>query len=387
MSILVLGAGGVLGRLVLRHLAGDHAPLVAAGRDLDRLAAVAADVGVQQTRAVTGEALPETFDGASVVVVCVPHTALRREAVVAAAATVGAQVVDLCPAPAAWMGATRALASGTTTLPGSALPGSALPGSAPPDPAPDTITVVPGAGLRGAVGECLARLAAGAVTDPRAVHIAHTLLDRVGMWWGIPSPGARAELAEALSRPFPAQDHGTWVEESPAQARRLAWFPRPVGPAHAVAVPSCEPLAVVQGLPSLEEARCYEAMPSWRAEALQMLAGMTRWEAAGRRIAARITRPRPEAGPARRHAMRWAAVAEGAGAEGVARAWANGRDPLDVTAATAALLARRLCEGGAPAGVVGAAEVVDAATLLDGLAVTCDLRWSVVRPPDLPARG
>jgi hypothetical protein len=240
------------------------------------------------------------------------------------------------------------------------------------------ITVVPAAGFAAVPGDPLADLAAHAVTAPREVHVCYAFPD--GGVLGALSIGSRRALATALGAPGLALVRGELVEELAGEARRLAWFPRPVGPVHAAGVPAPEPLTVPRHVPSVRTVRTSLALTSWRAELLQA-AGNAATHPAGRRfLERRLTARRGAPSAARRAATRWACVAEAAGEEGIARAWAYGTDPYATGAASAVALAEAVAGGHADAGVIPPALAEVPAELLDTLSARTDLRWSVTRP-------
>jgi len=235
--------------------------------------------------------------------------------------------------------------------------------------------LVAAAGVRFAVGDLLAALAAGLVAAPQDLHVAYT----AGGGKGTLTPGERRAAIAALGVPGTALVSERRVEEHPGQARRLAWFPRPVGPAHAAAVPGGEVHTVPLHLESLTTIRTYEALPGWRAELLQAQANLARTGWGRRMLARRLAGRRSAAGPATRAGQRWGCVAELAGQGELGRAWAYGHDPVVTTAALACELAARLEETPAVPGRGGSrapAQIDDAARILDAVAERTDLRWS-----------
>lgn len=242
------------------------------------------------------------------------------------------------------------------------------------------VSVVPGAGLQHLVGDTLAVLAGSAVTHAEELHVAYTLPDQASVLRAS-TAGRRRSLAAELGRPALAVVHGQRVEERVGEARRLAWFPRPVGPAHAAAIAGGEAITVPRALPDVQLVRTYLAVPGWRAELLQATANAARRPRMRAWIVRRIERPRPPLSDARRAALRWACVAEARGEDGeVARAWAYGHDPYRTTATVAASVAGRLAHGGVPPGVLAPSEVDQPAELLHTIAAASGLRWSTTRP-------
>lgn len=240
-------------------------------------------------------------------------------------------------------------------------------------------TVVVGAGVVATPGDLLAAVAGSAVTRPRELHVAHVLPD--GGLRRAASVGMLRTAASLVARPVLALDAAELTEEPLAEARRLAWFPRPVGPHHAVAVPGLEPLLVPRHVGGLRTVRTYLAVRSARAELVQLLGNLARSERARPRVQRWVTGREPsDPSPELLAATRWACVVEAAGEDGVARAWMNGRDPYAITGLLATILAERVLAGRAAAGVVPPALVDVAADLLDEVAARSRVRWSVVRP-------
>lgn len=235
--------------------------------------------------------------------------------------------------------------------------------------------VVGAAGVRFAVGDLLAGLAAPLVVAPQALHVAYT----DGGAGRAATPGERRAAIAALGQAGTALVDHRRVEEHPGEARRLAWFPRPVGPAHAAAVPGGEVHTVPLHLPGLATIRTYEALPGWRAELLQARANLARTTWGHRVLARRLRGRRSPDGPAIRAGLRWGCVAELAGRGQLGRAWAYGHDPVGTTAAIATELAVRLSTLPPVPGHGGArapSQIADPGELLDAIAEVTDLRWS-----------
>ncbi len=335
MTIGLLGAAGVVGGAVTDVLAAQGRAVV----PVDLAAPHAALARVEVVVAATGGDLPAT------------RSAIR------AAASAGVHVVDVDRE----VGSLRWLHE-----------------TAASEGAVSGVLMVGAAGVRFAVGDLLAALAAGHVADPTDVHVAYT----GGGGRRLPTPGERRAAVAALGVPGTALVAHRRVEEHPGEARRLAWFPRPVGPAHAAAVPGGEVYTVPLHLPGLATIRTYEALPGWRAELLQARSNLARTRWGHRMLARRLQRPGGAAGPATRAAQRWGCVAELAGDVELGRAWAYGHDPVATTAAIATELALRLeATGRVPGagGVRAPAQITDPAVLLDAVAERTDLRWSRAR--------
>lgn len=240
------------------------------------------------------------------------------------------------------------------------------------------VTIVPGAGAAFLLGDLLGAVAARATRDPAEVHVAYALPDRGDLlrgWTG----GLRRSAIAGLAAGGVALVDGAQVEENAGEARRLAWFPRPVGPHHAAGMPGGEALSLPRHVDGLRTVRTYVALPSLAAELLQAGARSLRRGGGEGRVAQLLLRlPAPD--DRRRGAIRWACVAEAAGRDGPARAWAYGADPYAFAAAALVLVAEHVAGGSCPCGVVAPGELGDPAALLDELTLRTGARWSLARP-------
>ncbi len=337
--VAVVGAAGRIGRIVLEQLAADGVTVQRVGRELSHR---------------TDEAIGDAA-------VVVDATGGQVPQLLAAAGARGCHVVEVRPDQASVQGRFAA-----------------------PAPSGDA-TLVPGAGLQPLVGDLLAHVAGSAVGELEAVHVAYVFPDHRGVLGGA-SPARRRIVAEELAAPMLALLDGDVVDEPLGEHRRLAWFPRPIGPHHAAAIPGAEMVTVPRHLPGVATVRTYVAISGWRAELLQFVGNASTSPAGRRRLVERLERPVSEETVQRRADRRWACVAEAAGSDGVARAWAYGRGPERLTGRAAAVVARRLLGGGTPTGVRSPAELGAPPRLLDELAMRTDLRWSLSRP-DEPVNG
>lgn len=229
------------------------------------------------------------------------------------------------------------------------------------------------AGFWGGLGSLLAGVAVDEARDAREVHVAYgfpgsrRLLSRV-------SPTLRQTLVRAATDPAVARVDGVQVPEPLGEGRRLAWFPRPVGPAHAVAVGGLEHRASLD-VPTV---RTWLAAGSMAAELLQAVG---RWDV-GRGPGAWLDRRAQQGGggPGATNDVRWAVVVEVLDVDGgIVRAWANGTDPVRATADLLLEAAGRLAVHG-PAPDVTVLGLGAPQAQLDALADLRTLRWSVSRP-------
>jgi short subunit dehydrogenase-like uncharacterized protein len=244
------------------------------------------------------------------------------------------------------------------------------------------ISAVPAAGFDFLPGDLLAGVAGAAGAEPAEIHVAYIVPGSGGLL-RVASAGTRRTAATMLDRPGVALDRGELIEERIAEARRLAWFPRPVGPHHAAGIPGGEAISVPRHVLGVRTVRTYLAMPGWQAEATQVLGAAARWGPLRRRLTAVLERGSGGPSEERRRTTRWGCVAEARGRDGVARAWAYGHDLYGLTATAMVVVGEALVEGGVGAGVVPPAAVGAPGEVLDRIAARSDLRWSVSRPDPL----
>lgn len=238
--------------------------------------------------------------------------------------------------------------------------------------------VVPAAGFVSVVGDALAVVAGQRLVGPSRADVTVYVPTRRSLLTGA-TPRERAALLEALVAPMSVLADGQVVDERIAEDRRLAWFPRPVGPHHAAAVPGPHWRTLPRVMPTLRTVRTALALRSSSAEVLQGLGNAVRLDWVADRVRRRAARPGRDPGTA---GERWAIVVEVATAGGsMVRGWAYGHDRHGLTAASAALLACRVATADAstPAVPVGPTEIMAAEPLLDVLAARTNLRWSITQ--------
>lgn len=245
------------------------------------------------------------------------------------------------------------------------------------DPPRGGAPVVPGVGWFSAVGDAVAVVAAARLPAAERADVTAWVPSRRSLVAGA-SPRERRQLWRAATEPVPSLVDGRVVTDRIAQARRLAWFPRPVGPHHAVGVPGTHWRTLPRAVPGLVTVRTGLALRSSSAELLQGLGQLARHRTQPDGWPLLVPRRAADRGTA---GERWALVAEVATRDTeVVRGWAYGRDRHELTAQVVAAVAARLGRAGPdafPAGQVGVAELVDATEVLDDLAARTQLRWSV----------
>lgn len=366
MTIIVLGATGFTGRLIVAELCRRQHHPVLAGRDLMSLASVADEHGLGMDNLVEIDVTSPNFASslrhADIIINTVGPFVRLGPAVVDAALAVGADLVDISGEQAHLVRLAdddaRAKAAG--------------------------ITLVPAAGFDFAPGELLAGVCAATqprVTDIDICYAVATERPSIRLQRRAPmsSHGTRTSVAAMLSQEHKAFVDGKLVYESIGQARRLAWFPRPVGPRHAAGIPGGEAVLVPRRMPSVTNVRTYLAMPTWRAELLQAVGTLARGERFGNWLHARLTSNANDPTPQVRECTKWAAVCEARFQREVVRSWAWGTDPYGFTASAAVAATERLIElrnsRQTMPGVRSIAELAEPQAMLDRLAVRSDLRW------------
>jgi len=366
-TIGVLGASGYTGRLVVAEGLRRGHPIVALGRDPDRVRSRLAADGIDADRDLAGirtadvgdrDGLRAALGGLSVVLTTVgPFDRLGRD-VLDAAIDTATHYVDVTGEQPfiRWAYDQRNAAARAAG-----------------------ISAVPAAGFDFLPGDLLAGLAGDVVASPSEIHIAYIVPGSGGLL-RVTSAGTRRTAATMLDRPGVALDRGELTEERLAEARRLAWFPRPVGPHHAAGIPGGEAISVPRHVPGVRTVRTYLAIPGWQAEAIQLLGSAARWAPLRRRVTAMLEGGSDGPSQTRRRTTRWGCVAEARGHDGIARAWAYGHDLYGLTATAMVVVGEALLAGDVQPGVVPPAMVAAPGALLDRIAARSDLRWSVARP-------
>lgn len=233
---------------------------------------------------------------------------------------------------------------------------------------------VVGAGLTPVLGVALARVAIGDRHDVSEVHITYSVPMKRRDW----DPHTRTIVEALLAAPGREWHNGIARHPLVAEGRRLAWFPAPIGPHHAVSVPFADAV-VLRRARSVDTATVSVAMRSWLAELVQV-AG--RGGRVGGPLRGRFARAAAAVTEERRAAQRWAVVVEVVTPTGVTRAWANGSDLLAAHSDVVVAMSEAAVD--ARGGLITAAEV-DAQGLLDGLSNRGTLRWAVRRHDARPA--
>ncbi|MEX2487243.1 MAG: NAD(P)H-binding protein [Nitriliruptoraceae bacterium] len=356
--VSVIGATGFTGRRIVTKLAARGHTVVAIGRDAERLAAACEGlVGVIERRVDLTEpgALPRALVGTSVAVAAVGPFTRYGSLMVAAALDAGVDLVDI----AGEQSAVRAMIADYETA------------------AVDAgVRLVPSAGFEFWLGDVLADLVAP-IGDVDQIQVAYAV-DASSGRGPTASRGTRRTVIDVVGREFIALANGRLVTQSIAETRRIAWFPRPVGPRHTIGIGGTECLSLPRRHPHLQTVETALAVPGWKAELLQACVPLVRRRRVRSALECWVDTRAREADDDRVAGARWSVVAEGRGRRSRARAWATGRDPYGCTADLVADVVERLEVGGGSPGVCSPAEVADPASMLDQLAGADRLRWGIV---------
>lgn len=369
-GVTLLGASGYTGRLVAAALDRRGVEFVAAGRDRSRVRDAVAGL-----EAATAVRTADASDEASLRALCADTDALLTT--VGPFLELGKPVLDAAVAE----GSHYLDTTGEQEFVRWAFDAHGEAAAAA------GVACVPAFGIEFVVGDLLADVAAAELDAVAEVHVAYAVRGDAMT----ASRGTRATIAGLLGggAAAVALRGGRLVEEGIGDVRRLAWFPRPIGPRHAAGIPGAEPITVPRHVAGVTEVRTYLALPGVVADVGQLLAKVASLEPV-QSLLRRLLALGPE-GPSesRRARTRWACVAEAVAPlpadvseqPVVARAWAKGRDVYGVTGEIVSLGAALLAEGPPRrTGVVAPAEVVDASAFLDDLADSTSLRWDVLRP-------
>ncbi len=362
----VYAATGRLGQVVAREIAGRGAPLVLAGRDQGRLRALAAQLPRALARPAPADepaALRAAAEGCDVLVNCAPPLRSLSEAVARAAVDAGADYLDA----AGEQGAIRALFE--------RLDGPARERG---------VAVVPACGFDYALGDCLARVAAGGLEPVDRITVAYALDStdtRRGSLRGAVESDHAGELVYRARRwrPAPAAGVSRATFDFPGTGRRTVTR---YGSGEILTVPRHTDVDTVESFITVEALAPHPllapALPY-----LRPLAAMALRTPLRRPLRAAVrSLQRRHGGPAGAaadpgSAFTVAAVARSGGARGCA--YARGVHTQRLTAVILAEAAGRLAGGGPRrAGVLSAAAAFDPGGFLDALAAE-GVEWHAVR--------
>ncbi|MGK8524395.1 saccharopine dehydrogenase NADP-binding domain-containing protein [Nocardia asteroides] len=341
MRIAVYGASGHTGKLVLAELQRRGVEPVLIGRDADRLAAAAAEIGLPdapiRVAGLRDGAPAEALTDVDVVISTVAPFVDFGEPVVRAAIAAGTHYVDTSGEQAHVQRVFDAYA----------------------EPARQAgVTAVPMVNDGGFLGDLVGSLAAAQVERPRQVTLAHRLTGN-----GVLSRGSgRTAVANGSSWAGGGAifTDGAWRTGIPARTTKVT-FPGATHPTEVVrfaltevvTVPRHVPADHVEGVVEAEVAALFTDLTPALAETLPEY-------------------PRED----QENPGRFLVLADVMGSGGGARAYAEGTDTYRFTAIAAAEAAVRLATDGAEAGVLAPSQAFDPAGILNSFAGQ-GLRWAV----------
>jgi short subunit dehydrogenase-like uncharacterized protein len=346
-TIAIFGATGYTGRLIAHELRRHALPVLLAGRDAQKLDALAAQVGGAETLvADVGDraSLDRLAERARVLINCVGPFVDYGEPVVRAAIAAGAHYIDTTGEQPF----VRALLVHDTWAKS------------------QHVAVVPALAFEIALADCAAALAAAEVGEVDSIAI--TYVTRLHA-----SQGTKRTALRMLQSEGCAYVDGEWVAEPPGRHHVFIELPHPVGTVAAVSFPSAEVMTVPRHT-AAREVRTYMSVPVVAARLLSgaapLLSGIARSPLArvGNWLLGSGT-DGPDESTRRRDIFHIAVDARGhrRGKPAAQRVVIRGRDPYGLTAAISRQGAALLLSGARRTGVLSPAMAFDARHFLDGL--------------------
>ena len=346
--VAVLGATGYTGRLIAHELHRHGIRMLLAGRDPDRLQALAADVGGAETLvAKVGDqgSIDALARRALVLVNTVGPFVDLGEPVVRAAIAAAAHYVDTTGeqpfVQSIMVHDTWAKTQG--------------------------VTVVPSLGFEITLADCGAALAAAELDTVERMAITYVTEF-------LASQGTKRTVLRMLQRDGYAYLGGTWVAEPPARRSIFVDLPGPIGSVAAVSFPGAEIITIPRHV-ATAEVRTYLKLPVLAARVLSATAPVVRTLARsplGDALAGLVAQGTegPDETARRMDGFHVVVDARGTrrGKSLVQRVVVRGRDRYGVTAATIRQGVQRLLAGGCSAGVLSPAMAFDPRHVLDELA-------------------
>ena len=363
-TVAVLGATGYTGALIVRELKRRHIPLLAAGRNHDKLQRLAAEVGdldIIDADIQDQASLQRLAQRSHAIINTVGPFVEYGEPVVRAAIANGVHYLDTT-GEQPFMKAMLAHDHWARE---------------------QNVAVVSAHAFEIAVSDCAAAIAAEGFTEISTVHVTYAT-------WFHPSQGTQRTVLRMLQSAGYAYIGGKWVEEPPARLVRYADFPPPLGRVAAVSFPGAEVITIPRHL-KVREVRVFMSVPALAARLLSTTAPCLRLllhTPLLRLAAAAIGTGTggPDEATRRRDEFRIAVDVRGVrgGAANHRRLLVHGRDPYGVTAVIAAHGAEQMCRDDyAAAGVLPPAAAFAPRPLLDHLkefGLTYDIREGLRRP-------
>jgi len=355
--LVVYGATGFTGRLVVDEARRRGIAPILAGRNRAALEAMAEEVGAPEVRvgdATEPRTLEKVFDGAGAVVSCAGPFARLGEPVLRAAIDAGAHYLDTT-GEQLWMARMMDLYSAEAERRG--------------------VTAILAHAFEYAIGDCAARIAVSETPGAETVEV----VNRVDAFAA--SRGTKKSALDVLGKPALAVVNGRRREEPQLAHRARVRFPDEDWDRVALSYGGGEVLSAPSFAPTVRTVRTYLAVPA-------PIAAVAPWVARGagallgprllRRLDARIDAGAFGPGDERRD-QPWWVLARVRAVGRQTRVTATGYDGYGVTGVLCALGAEWLLAGRAQrAGVVTSAQAFDPRELLDALA-PAGVGWRIDR--------
>ena len=247
--ISVLGATGYTGRLIVRELHRLGVAVLAAGRNRDKLHALAAEVGGIDTAEASVENRPslDRLAARSRVIINTAGPFIDYgEPVVRAAIANGAHYLDTT-GEQPFVKAMHAHDEWARR---------------------QGVAVVPAQAFEIAVADCAAAVAAKGFRDLASVHVTYVTRFHA-------SQGTQRTVLRMLQSAGYGYVGGEWVEERPAAKVRVVRLPLPLGRVTAVSFPSAEVITIPRHL-TVRQVRTYMAVPATLARVMSATTPMLR---------------------------------------------------------------------------------------------------------------
>jgi short subunit dehydrogenase-like uncharacterized protein len=354
--LVVYGATGFTGRLVVDEARRLGMEPILAGRDAGALERMAEATGAPEVRiadATRPATLEKTFDGAGVVVSCAGPFARLGEPVLRAAIEAGAHYLDTT-GEQLWMARMMDLLSADAERRGT--------------------TAILAHAFEYAIGDCAARIAVEETPGAETVEVVNRV-DGFGT-----TRGTKKSALDVLTKPALAFVNGRRREEAQMAHRARLRFPDEDEDRVALSFGGGEVLSAPGFAPTVRTVRTYLAVPAPLAALAPLVArgaGLLLTHRLKRFLEARIDAGPKGPGEERRDQPWWVlARVRAAGGRG-ARVTASGYDSYGITAVICAIGAQWLLAGRAQrAGVVTTAQAFEPRAFLDALA-PAGVAWRV----------
>lgn len=353
--LVVYGATGFTGRLVVDEARRRGIAAILAGRNAAALEAMAEEVDAPEVRvadATRPETLAKVFEGAGVVVSCAGPFARLGEPVLRAAIDAGAHYLDTT-GEQLWMARMMDLYSAEAERRG--------------------VTAILAHAFEYAVGDCAARIAVDATPGAETVEVVNRV-EGFGT-----SRGTKKSALDVLTKPALAVVNGRRREEAQLAHRARFRFPDEDWDRVAVSYGGGEVLSAPSFAPTVRTVRTFLAVPDAVATIAPWIArgaGAFMIDPLRRLLEARIEKSAVGPGEERRD-QPWWVLARVRAAGRQTRVTASGYDSYGITAVICAVGAEWLLGGRAQrGGVVTSAQAFDPRAFLDALA-SSGVAWRI----------